>query len=272
MKKTRNIIISVIVCIAAFAVLLALIPIEKDRQIEREYGVLYTNSKTDEKAKYIFENYNDFPSGLIELYYISPEIYGDFVYDYSKYKDDYKTMSYSDDELNCKTPPKLYMEDYRWCYETIGGGYIKVSGCAAVSLTMASLYLFHDPSVTPKIVAQIAEDNNCIGLLGGVDALKIKTVAEIMGFKVDEYIYCENGEKNKQVDINDIKKIIDNGDVCLVGTKGEIFGGHAMIISGYSENGLYINDPASKERSDKLWSFEDIEPEIFYIWDLGINT
>lgn len=272
MRKAWKIIISVLVCITALASMIALIPIEKDRQLEKEYGALYTNSKTNEKAKYILDNYNDFPAELIDLYYISPEIYEDFVYEYPKYKDNYKTMSYSEEELYSEGIPKLYMADKRWCYETIGGSYIYMGGCAAVSLTMASLYLFHDPSVTPRTVAQLAEDNDCIGLFGGIDALKLKTVAEKLGFRVTEYSYYADGEKTGTVDINDIKNIIDSGDVCLVGAQGEIFGGHALIVSGYDENGLYVNDPASEERSQKCWSFDEVEPEILFIWDLGTEN
>jgi len=46
--------------------------------------------------------------------------------------------------------------------------------------------------------------------------------------------------------------------------------GHIIAITGVSNGKFIINDPASVERSNKLWSYEKIEYQIRNLWSFRI--
>ena len=66
-----------------------------------------------------------------------------------------------------------------------------------------------------------------------------------------------------------LKEIIDSGDVLMAIMIGDTFGDHAIIITGYDGNDFTINDPASREKTAKKWSFEELEADMFYVYDIS---
>lgn len=42
--------------------------------------------------------------------------------------------------------------------------------------------------------------------------------------------------------------------------------GHIILITGVKDGKFIVNDPNSKERSQKLWDYETLEPQIRNLW------
>lgn len=269
MEKNKKLIITFsAVFIAIFAVMLALVPIQRRQEFNKKWGKIAELAKTDKRAEFIIENEELYSEDI--LYSLKSDVLElDFVYNYAFHKDDYNTMSYTKDELSMKAIPRLYMDDYRWCYQTIGGYYIAHQGCTAVSLTMAYLFLTGRDDTDPKKIAEIAENLDAVGIFGGVEDKKIGDICDELGLSSKMYSYCSGIEKTSHADIRTAKEIIDSGHVLLVGMNGETFGVHMIVISGYNGDDFFINDPADREKSDRLWKFEELESEMMFMYDIS---
>lgn len=265
MKKKE--IIGLAVFFAAVAAVTALlIPIDVQNRLEKQYGELAVLARTDERARYIIDNIEDYPDSILDVYY-NEEDSLDFVYNYPFHKNDYENMSYTDEELQSETVPALYMFDSRWGYETIGGSYIKSEGCGAVALAMAHLAVFHNGEADPVTIARLAEENDCIGgVFGGIRIHDIARLAGLMGFTVTEH-NCEEGVSLSE---EELRAALDTpGTAVFAAMDGETFGGHAIIIRGYGEDGYYINDPASRENTETVWSFDVFKNELTRYYELS---
>lgn len=269
-SRLKYIIISAVAIIAAVAVMLLLIPIERERELAEEYGVLYENSKTDEKSAYIFEHIDEIPEDILWYYYSDYDRYVDFVCGYPEHKNDYENMSFTEEELNSETVPALYMNDFRWGYEKIGGAYVFSSGCMAVSITMANLALRHNGDIDPVKVFEAAVEMDGFGTFGGIDNEIVPQLLENLGFEYVIHDYSPDSEESGEADINAVINALENGSVVMAGTHGETFGSHALIIRSVDENGtMLINDPANPKKTDAVWDFYELQPEIYFIWELS---
>ena len=270
----KKIIIGSIIAVCCIAVLLLLVPIEKKREYYKKWGKLAIAAETDKRAEYIIEHYDEYPSELVNIYLKSEpekaEKNLDFVYNYVFYKDNYKSMSFTEDEVNCESVPKLYMYDTRWCYEKFEGGYIKTDGCVAVSLTMANLYLNHNTNLDPVKIAKKAEEIDNIGTLGGISNEKMVQLCESIGFNVVEHNYSPKAENKEEPAVSTVINALNDGHVVMLGMVGEKFGGHALIVTSCSEDGtMHVNDPASAEKTEQSWNFNELRSEMYFLWDIS---
>lgn len=244
---------------AVIIVMLLLIPVEKKHEYYKKWGKLAVLAETDERAKFAIDN-----SDLYTEYWFR-QLYDDetfeTAYNYPFLKDNYKTMSFTDEELNGKDIPAIYMDDTRWIYENPD---VKHHGCAAAAITMANLYLNHNNNVDPVKVMSYAHEMNYSGL-GGIEQDNITKIIEHFGLNAEEYAFDrDNGEKIAE---NELKAAVDTaGAVVMVVVHGETFGNHSLIIRGYDENGFYINDPADAEKTAKQWDFSVFEKELSHYW------
>lgn len=262
-------IIAAAVCSVCLAVLLLLIPVEKSNKLHEKFGKLADAAETDERAKKVIDNIDDIPKGVLDLYY-SGNAYHEYLYNYLDHKDDYSKMQFTKEELDSEKPPKLYMSDMRWCYQPMGGGYIQTNGCAAVSLTMAYLYLRNNSDIDPYKIARIAEENDAIGFWGGISVDRIGEIAEKIGLEVKEYSYInDQNQKNSDPTEEEMKGILDSGHVLFAGCRGEAFGDHAIIVSDYSDEGFTVNDPTNEEKSEKIWTYDELASNICIILELS---
>ena len=45
--------------------------------------------------------------------------------------------------------------------------------------------------------------------------------------------------------------------------------GHYILLRGMDEEGFLVNDPNSRENSQKPWTWEQLEPQIRNIWAIS---
>ena len=269
-KNAKSIIAVAAIFIAITAVMLILIPIERKNDFNNKWGILAELSETDERIRFIIENEELYPEKLIDMLYLDTDHYIDFVYNYPFHKDDYYSMEYTAEELDGRIPA-LYMNDSRWCYQTLDGYFfIKTDGCAIVAITMAYIGLTGKSDLDPYKIMMIADEIGAIGTFGGITDEDTAAVCEAVGLKVNVTSFSKNFEKIGHADINTIKSVLDEGHLIMAGMAGETFGVHAIIIHVYDGDNLIINDPADPEKTARLWSFDDIEPEMMYLYDLYV--
>lgn len=267
----KKILYSVIIAICLIIVvgtLFLLIPMENKQKLHEKYGELAIRAETDEKSAYILEHIDEYPSVMMDYYYMSYDDYVDFVYDYPEHKNDYLNCSFTEDELNCESIPAFYMNDYRWCYETIGGRYIYTGGCAVVSISMVYVGLTGDGYYDPVRVSRKAEELDASGFLGGVRNSEIGNICEAIGLKYNGYNFDVSEEGSGAPNESQMKEILDSGRPLILNMKGETFGSHALVVRDYDETGFIINDPASPEKSARTWTFDELAPEILRYWEI----
>lgn len=263
-KKT--IILTAAVFAAIIAVMAALIPVQKKNEYYSKWGRLAVLAETDSRAKYITEHEELYPEEILDVFYRRGEKYLQFVYDYPQHDGDYATMSFTEEELNCAEVPALYMEDPRWAYED--GCRVRFCGCAAVSLTMANLWLKHDSSADPVMIMRYADQMGYIGTWGGIKDVNTADVCEAMGLNVSVMNFTEDMKKISHADPETIKSMLDKGHVLMAGMSGETFGVHAVIIRGVEDGKVRINDPASRKNTETLWDFDRFESEMMFLYEI----
>ena len=275
----KNILIGVIIAVVIImmiAAMVLLIPMDKHNREIRTYGDLAVAAETDERARYIIDNIEEYPDFLIDTYYKynaeKKQQFIEFFYEYPFHKNDYKNLTFTEEELNCDSIPRLFMKDTRWGYERIGKGYIFSYGCAAVGITMANLYLTHRSNVDPLLIAELVDEMGAAAPFGGINSLHVREICEAVGLTCDEFIYDKDVGGSGEADPEYIRNAVNNGHAVMLGMVGETFGGHAVIIRSLDEDGtMYINDPGNPDNCEKAWSFEELKPEIYYIWDLSYS-
>lgn len=267
MKTVTKVVIAAVIIIVAAASLILLIPIENKHKLIEQYGKLAEYAETDERSAYILEHVDEYPRVMLDYYYMNDEFI-DIVYDYIEHKDDYNSMSFTDTELNSGTIPNLYMEDRRWCYETIGGRPIFSGGCAVVSISMVYVGLTGDGYYDPVRISRVAEELDASGFMGGVRNSEIGNICEAIGLKYTGYNFDVTEEGSGAPDEAQMKEILDKGRPLILNMKGDTFGSHALVVRGYDETGFIINDPADPEKSARTWTFDELAPEILRYWEI----
>lgn len=247
---------------AVIIIMLLLIPVEKKHEYYQKWGELAVKAETDERARFAIDNEELYTDYWLNMLYTENEAVFDFAYKYPFNKDNYKHMTFTDEELNSNEVPAVYMNDPRWSYEM--NGSVKSQGCVAVSITMANLYLNHNSDVDPVKALVYADEMGYYGL-GGIGQENVSDIITHFGMTADEHVFDkDNGEK---VTESELKSAVDTeGTVVIAAVQGTTFGDHALVIRGYDENGFFINDPADPEKTAKQWDFEVFENELVRYW------
>ncbi|MDE6133475.1 MAG: C39 family peptidase [Oscillospiraceae bacterium] len=244
---------------AVIIIMLLLIPVEKKHEYYEKWGKLAVLAETDERAQFAIENAELYPENWFKMLYSDDDF--ELAYNYPFLKDSYDSMKFTDEELNSEEIPAIYMDDIRWFYENPD---IRHHGCAATAITMANLYLNHNYEVDPVKVMNYSYRMNYSGL-GGIEQDSITSIIEHFGMTAQEYIFDET--KGEKITESEMKAAVDiEGAVLMVVVHGDTFGNHSLIIRGYDENGFYINDPASPEKTAKQWDFSVFENELSRYW------
>ena len=47
--------------------------------------------------------------------------------------------------------------------------------------------------------------------------------------------------------------------------------GHFILLAGLEEEGIRVNDPNSPQNSDRLWIYDELEPQIRNLWAFSLS-
>lgn len=200
----------------------------------------------------------EYPWEIIGLYESNPET-RDFVLNYPFRKTQSVDMSVCDRS----TVPLFLQWDPRWGYEDYGSSCIAVTGCGPTCLAMVGYYLTGDADMNPGTVAEFAEKNRYYAPGYGSSWTLISEGTEKLGLSAKELPLV----KKK------LTSALEEGmPIILALGKGDFTSsGHYIVLTSWTGEAFTVNDPNSRIRSETLWTYEQLEPQIRNIWALSVS-
>lgn len=218
-------------------------------------------SETEWKVKAYAEEHGahfaDYPQSLIELLERNPETEA-FVLGYPFWEEG--TVDLTDYETGNAVP--LFLQwDPNWGYEKYGRDFLAVTGCGPTCLAMAGYYLTGDENMTPDKIAGFAQRNGYYEAGYGSSWTLISEGAEKLGLKATELPLVKKKMVNALEAGNPVILAMGPGDFTTAG--------HYIVLTGVEDGKFRVNDPNSRENSQRLWSYEEIEGQIRNIWAIS---
>ncbi len=200
--------------------------------------------------------YGSYPRDLIALLDTSPEAEA-FVLNYP-FRTDLEIVL----PRNPETVPLFLQWDPMWGYERYGSSYLAVTGCGPTCLAMAGYYLTGDENMTPGQIARFAEKNGYYEPGYGSSWTLISEGAEKLGLTATELPLV----KSKLV-----KALSEEQTpiILALGAGDFTSSGHYILLTDVEDGAFRVNDPNSPSRSDRLWTYEELEGQIRNIWAIG---
>ncbi|MBQ9148259.1 MAG: C39 family peptidase [Oscillospiraceae bacterium] len=201
--------------------------------------------------------YSAYPESLIELLERNPET-EEFVLNYPLREDLEIDLS----EYDRTQGVPLFMQwDQRWGYMEYGSDVVGVTGCGPTCLAMAGYYVTGDEKFSPDLMVEFALDNGYYAKGSGSSWTLISEGGVKLGLEVKELPLVK-------------KKITDNlkaGNPVICSMRAGDFttSGHYIVLVGVEDGLFRVNDPNSRENSEKLWSYEQIEGQIRNLWAIS---
>lgn len=155
--------------------------------------------------------------------------------------------------------PLLLQWDKRWGYVPYGDHDIGLSGCAPTCLSMVVVGLTKNKDASPDIVARFAEDNGYYSYGTGTKWSLMTEGATAFGVRGSELA----------LDKNRIFSALEDGHpiICSVRPGDFTKGGHFLVLVGIEDGKIRLNDPNSRIRSEQLWDYETLAPQIKSLWE-----
>ena len=226
------------------------LPTLEKLQILKEY---------DNRINKIIDNYDAYPLDLLENFTRDLDLL-DFVLDYpSKYGN-----TYSDNvgSVEKGVIPLLIQWDERWGYYKYGDTSIAVEGCGPTALSMVIVGLTGNNKMTPSKIADFSLKNGYyINGIGTSWDLMTKG-AEAFGLTVKEISLAKN------IIYNALEK--GHPIICSMRPGDFTRTGHFIVLVGIENGKIKVNDPNSKKRSKRLWTYEELKPQIKNLWEFAI--
>lgn len=206
--------------------------------------------------KYIREHQKEFPSELLDLASRNKETIP-FVANYPQKKNIPIQIEFTKDEV-----PHFLQWDEMWGYKKYGNEMMAINGCGPTSLSMVLVYLKQDQKYNPYYVAQYAQTNGyCVD--GQTSWAFMDKGAMDLGLKASEIPLDE------QIMIDNLKQ--KHPLICGV-RKGEFTStGHFIVVKKYEDGLFYVNDPNSKIKSQRGYTFEELAPQIKVMWAYSLK-
>lgn len=218
-----------------------------------------TNTFSNAKSDIADLDLSQYPTELIELLSRNSETL-DFVKSYP----DRATLSSSAIDLSKDITPgvvPLFLQwDKRWGYNYYGDDLIAIAGCGPTCLSMAYIHLTGDSRMNPREMAKWVYDMGYYSYAGTKWSLWTEGVNDL-GLSGYELPLSENA----------MKRQLDGGGliICSMSPGDFTTTGHIILICGYDENGFYVNDPNSIQRSNKQWSYSTLSKQIKGMWGIS---
>lgn len=197
--------------------------------------------------------YGKYPADLIELLDNNPET-EDFVLNYPFRQE----VTADIGGFDRSTVPLFLQWDPMWGYENYGSSFLAVTGCGPTCLAMVGYYLTGDIHMTPGQIADFSEKNGYYASGYGSSWTLISRGAQQLGLSARELPLV----KKKMV-----TALEEGQPIILAMGEGDFTSsGHYIVLTGVEDGSFRVNDPNSRIRSEKLWTYEELEPQIRNIW------
>lgn len=239
---------------AAFLVIIAMLFALKnligDRLILTKDGIVWSGDLDP-----VYQQAGNMSDTLRQLVKDNPETI-DFVRDYQTKKDVPPAENIG--EVTAGVIPHLLQWDERWGYQIYGDNMIAVNGCGPTVISMVASGLTGDNTITPYRVAKFAEQNGYYeGDAGTSWALMTEGAAQFG-------VYGEEMGLSEEA----VFSSLENGNpiICSMSPGDFTTTGHFIVLVGIEDGKIRVNDPNSVKRSEKLWDYGTLYPQISNLW------
>ena len=199
-------------------------------------------------------SYRQYPQSLIDLLERNPET-EEFVLNYPFRE----SVAYDLSEFKENESVPLFMQwDPRWGYEIYGSDCIGITGCGPTCLAMAGYYLTGSEAFIPDKIADFALNNGYYANGYGSSWTLISEGSGKLGLTATELPLVKNVMVTAVQEGNPVILAMGPGDFTTTG--------HYIVLTGWEEDAFRVNDPNSRENSQKLWTYETLESQIRNIW------
>ena len=209
--------------------------------------------KENPRMKTIIENKEKYPDILLEMLSRNPDMI-DYVLKYEDNKG--KVFTTTIDRVFKGKYPLLLQYDTRWGYGMYGDNVIAINGCGPTSVAMVVAGLTGRNDLTPYNIAKYAY-NHGYYQDGTAWSFFTEGVKEF-GLIGKEIPLSKSTMMNELSQGKPIICSMRKGDFTTTG--------HIITIVEVKDGKFVINDPNSKARSQMLWDYERIEPQIKNLW------
>ena len=212
-------------------------------------------AKKHREDKEILEHYEDYPETYLAALANNPEML-----DYVKgYLDSHGVLDAKLTKSEKKEDYPLFIQwDKRWGYASYGTSSIGISGCGPTCLSMVIYGLTENELATPDKVARYSEEQGYYIEGTGTSWELMTDGAAAFGVTGSEL----------SLDESSMKQALDAGHpiICAMRAGDFTAAGHFIMIYGYDKKGFIVNDPNSRTRSEKRWTYEELNGQIKNLW------
>mgnify|MGYP001625556625 FL=1 len=125
-------------------------------------------------------------------------------------------------------------------------------------MAMVAAGLTHDPTITPAKVAAYGTENSY------VDEENNTYWAFMQEAGADFGLSCYSGFLTEQQLAAELSA--GHPVICSMGPGYFTQNGHFIVMTGYENGQIRINDPFSEENSARTWSYAEIQDQIKAMW------
>lgn len=162
------------------------------------------------------------------------------------------------EEVTKGTIPLFIQWDERWGYGTYGDRLLAINGCGPTCLAMVAAGLTGRSDITPLKVAEYSVESGYLTSDGDTSWDLMNYGGQAFGINGTMLGLDENAMINTVQDGMPV--------ICSMGPGAFTESGHFIILTGYEDGKFRVNDPYSRDRSDRLWSYAEIQDQIVNMW------
>lgn len=217
-------------------------------------------SKEDSRINKIIKNIDAYPSELLEMLSRNPDM-TDYALDYLNKKGEVTSDNIG--EVIKGKFPLLLQYDERWGYGIYGDNVIAINGCGPTVLTMVIAGLTGRNNITPYDIAAFSEREGYYQEEGTSWLLFTEGIKQ----------YGITGE-NIPLSESIINENLIQGHPIICSMRKGTFTttGHFILLTGIKDGKYIVNDPNSRERSNTLYSYDEISYQIKNLWSFHLDT
>lgn len=209
----------------------------------------------DERVQDVIDHCQDYPEDLLKMLSRNPDML-DFVLEYPEKRG--QVFADTIGGVEAGEIPLLLQYDQRWGYGDYGASSVVVSGCGPACLSMVAAGLTGDDTITPYAVAQYADREGYYVFGAGTAWSLMSRGASHFGVEGEELPLMKSKMESALEEGRPI--------ICVVGPGDFTTSGHFIVITGMRDGRFTVNDPNSTQRSNMLWDYETLEPQIRNLW------
>ena len=173
----------------------------------------------------------------------------------------YKNRTFEIDLNQCcsyDSVPLFLQWDKRWGYQLYGDQIMGLTGCGPTCLSMVAVYLLQDTNMNPAWMAEFSSRNGYCLPGNGTAWTLMSNGARQLGLNATEL----------PLDKNRIIRNLKAGNpiICIMGAGDFTTSGHFIVLTGWQDGKITVNDPNSKMRSQQLYDYEHIKDQIRNLW------